>query len=93
MLNEIHAELTKLRSKPPITVHSEYLSVEPTIKKFAEKIFHFRSNWQLYWFNDNKPLHDKKVKEIKSLCNTLLNNGYQQYRFQPLFDQLFDDVK
>ena len=93
LFNEVHVGLTNLMDKPPIKDIHAHLPVEETIKKFVEKLFHFRDNWQLYWYTDNKALHKEKVKEIISLCNKLVKKGYKEFIFQTMIEELSDGVK
>ena len=93
LLNEVHIGLTNLMDKPPIKDINAHLPVEETINKFVEKLFHFRNNWQLYWYTDNKALHKQKLNEIISLCNKLVKKGHQEFIFQAMIDELSDGVK
>ena len=93
LFNVVHTGLTDLMSKSPTKDVNVRFPVEEKIKEFLEKLFYFRNNWQLYWYNDNKDVHKQKVKEIFSLCNILVQNGHQKFRFQMLVDELSDSVK
>lgn len=93
LLNEVHVGLTNLMDKPPVSKVNTRFPVEETIGIFLGKIFPFKSNWQLYWYNDNKDLHTQKVTEILSLCKKLVKKGHQEFRFQQLIDELSDGVK
>ena len=89
-LDKLFADLTKdlkeLITKPKQKL--EKSPIEQKIYNFSGKLFSFRNDWEVYWFEDNKTAHQKQTKEFIGICNTLIKMGYDKSFFSALMNDL-----
>ena len=89
-LDKLFVDLTKdlkeLTTKP-----KQKLEKSPIDKKlinFSQELFSFKSDWAVYWFQENKTAHQKQTKEFIGICNTLIKMGYDKTFFSYLINDL-----
>ena len=84
---EITKDLQELAKKKPI----QKLDKSPIQKKminFTQELFLFKNEWKIYWFQENKTVHQQKTQELINICKSLIKMGYDQTFFSTLINDL-----
>ena len=82
----ITKDLKELITKPKQKLDKS--PIEKKIYNFSQELFSFRNDWEVYWFQENKTAHQKQLKELIGICNTLIKMGYDKVFFSALMNDL-----
>ena len=73
-LDKLFVDLTKdlkeLTTKPKQKWDKS--PIEKKLYNFSQELFSFKSDWEVYYFQESKTAHQKQLEELVDICNILI---------------------